>query len=1289
MDINSLLSPQDSPANEATPNTSSPHLSPSKNSTRPTVQQRKSSGLSQEVTPDQITSLPSPSAQYFPRTTQQPSRSPLESRSPLLQHTNTQPPLSRNTSTPQMDTLADLAAMQHQQHSARQTAGTLHSPSITAAQVAAAQMATATRYAHFVKINLQSLVTLTDVEQLNKTSATIHDNTVNYGAHTQLIKLLHKGFLNHVRPEGPDADYVADAHTYELLADLRKAREDMDAIYPLGEDLWCEWINDEKGLARIMEERSSVVDLCIRATSDEPSSVKLWRLYGDYVYLLYATAHSLPDGEQNWSDEERMIAKERFPWTTVSRVWEEGVLKTQWRLNDSNMVWDRYIEILTSEHERGNPNVTYREHLQELYTTRLTQPHATWEKTFSNFSTFISKTANQEQWEAIMESTQKRASSAKQQWQIRDPFEIKISTCQDNPNARDDEWQAYSEYLDWEVKKKGIFSGHLIVGLFERAITRFFAEATLWEDYVSYLLEHNATPQEVIAVLERATRHCPWSGTLWSHRLLELEKDHRGFDEIEQVKHKATRTGILELASIEELLKVYNTWCGFLRRRAFEHETNSEDNYDIAEMGIRAALEHVEEVGEQLYGKDKFSGDPQYRLERIHIKFLMQGGDNDAARAIWKTLIDRHRDSYDFWYRWYIWEMMVWAKTTTGTSHQLMIQAPIQATSILKEALKHVDTMDFPEQLVVVLTHHCEQHEAVHEIQNAYILIRELTKKIQKRREQETAYYQQQEAAGAAEQTAGAADDADVTMANATTTAHTSAGKRKFSTGPDHETSKKIRIEAGQEQIEDDAIDDQSSQRARDRENTMIIATRLPHNSTSNDVRKFFSGFGEVVSIELIEDNEDGTMIALVEFETKSEAEYAVVNGTVKEFLGENIQIEDATGSTLWVTNYPPSFHNEEKIKGLFGQQGWKVLKVRLPSLKYNKNRRFCYAQFRNRETAQTAVKETDGTKPPSVGDWDKNLVVKVSDPNDALPRNRSIYEGRELYVHNLNFSMTEDDLRKLFAEFGKVESARIPAKRTNTGWTKNKSRGYGFVVFEKPEEAQEAIEVLNETECMGRTIKVEIASEGNRKRWASSVPPAAPATATDTNGHDDQDNEDVHMNGTEDKPAAEFEYSRETYRTVAERQLFLINIPDTVNDATLREWLEKWGTIKVLTLRPDHRGARVEYNSVSDAGRAEMEIPGEQKQFVEGQVVKVVDKPEFWKSKAEENGGGSGRSMMPATIIRRPAPRGGRGVGRGGHRGGLGVRRFVGERKEDAGEAGGKSNADFRDLVLGGGKKE
>ena len=75
------------------------------------------------------------------------------------------------------------------------------------------------------------------------------------------------------------------------------------------------------------------------------------------------------------------------------------------------------------------------------------------------------------------------------------------------------------------------------------------------------------------------------------------------------------------------------------------------------------------------------------------------------------------------------------------------------------------------------------------------------------------------------------------------------------------------------------------------------------------------------------------------------------------------------------------------------------------------------------------------------------------------------------MYVSNLGFHTSEDDLRKLFEQFGQVSSAKIITDR-ETG----RSRGFGFVEMDSTTEANQAMGKLDGKDIEGRSLSVTVA---------------------------------------------------------------------------------------------------------------------------------------------------------------------------------------------------------------------
>ena len=72
------------------------------------------------------------------------------------------------------------------------------------------------------------------------------------------------------------------------------------------------------------------------------------------------------------------------------------------------------------------------------------------------------------------------------------------------------------------------------------------------------------------------------------------------------------------------------------------------------------------------------------------------------------------------------------------------------------------------------------------------------------------------------------------------------------------------------------------------------------------------------------------------------------------------------------------------------------------------------------------------------------------------------------IYVGNLPWSISDDELRDLFTEFGEVSSANVIMDKFS-----GRSKGFGFVEMSNESDAESALEALNEKEIDGRNLRV------------------------------------------------------------------------------------------------------------------------------------------------------------------------------------------------------------------------
>lgn len=131
-----------------------------------------------------------------------------------------------------------------------------------------------------------------------------------------------------------------------------------------------------------------------------------------------------------------------------------------------------------------------------------------------------------------------------------------------------------------------------------------------------------------------------------------------------------------------------------------------------------------------------------------------------------------------------------------------------------------------------------------------------------------------------------------------------------------------------------------------------------------------------------------------------------------------------------------------------------------------------------------------------------------------------------ELFVGNLSWNVDDNMLHDTFSQYGNITRARVLVKD-------GKSRGIGFVDFEKKEDAQAAVDALNESELDGRNIRVKFSEENHPKAERKQANP-------DTEGS---------------------------------QTIFIGNVGFNTTKDTLWEFFEQYGSINDLRLATDREG--------------------------------------------------------------------------------------------------------------------
>ncbi|KAI9721584.1 MAG: hypothetical protein M1828_005074 [Chrysothrix sp. TS-e1954] len=134
------------------------------------------------------------------------------------------------------------------------------------------------------------------------------------------------------------------------------------------------------------------------------------------------------------------------------------------------------------------------------------------------------------------------------------------------------------------------------------------------------------------------------------------------------------------------------------------------------------------------------------------------------------------------------------------------------------------------------------------------------------------------------------------------------------------------------------------------------------------------------------------------------------------------------------------------------------------------------YVEFKEEESVSKAIGMTgqklcDLPVIAQLTEAEKNRQARNADSTSGS--HSSMIPFHRLYVGNIHFSITEQDLQNVFEPFGELEFAQLQMEEGG-----GRSRGYGFVQFKEPAEAKEALEKMNGFELAGRAIRVGLGND-------------------------------------------------------------------------------------------------------------------------------------------------------------------------------------------------------------------
>lgn len=279
-----------------------------------------------------------------------------------------------------------------------------------------------------------------------------------------------------------------------------------------------------------------------------------------------------------------------------------------------------------------------------------------------------------------------------------------------------------------------------------------------------------------------------------------------------------------------------------------------------------------------------------------------------------------------------------------------------------------------------------------------------------------------------------------------------------------------------------------------------IFIKNLNSNIDTKSFYDTFSMFGSILSCKIATDEEGNSKgYGFIHFETEEAAQKAIdkVNGMlldnkvvyVGKFQPRAARMRELGEAAHRFTNvYVKNFADkldDAKLETMFSKYG-PITSAKVMTDDEGKSRGFGFVAFEKPEDAERAVQELNNAEIP---DCDLKITVcraqkkaereaELSRQYEQIKADRvQRYQGVNLYVKNLDERVTSEELKALFETYGTIASAKIMTDE------QGRSKCFGFVCFEKANEATTAVVGMNSHMVHGKPLYVALAQRKEERK--------------------------------------------------------------------------------------------------------------------------------------------------------------------------------------------------------------
>eukprot|EP00112_Aurelia_sp_Birch-Aquarium-sp1_P005065 Seg1574.20 transcript_id=Seg1574.20/GoldUCD/mRNA.D3Y31 product="Squamous cell carcinoma antigen recognized by T-cells 3" protein_id=Seg1574.20/GoldUCD/D3Y31 len=732
----------------------------------------------------------------------------------------------------------------------------------------------------------------------------------------------------------------------------------MSEIFPLTEELWLDWLKDEKHLISLPRQKQYVTSLLEKAVQDY-MSVRIWIEYCQHIM----------DSIESSSGMD-----------AVRNIYEKAVTAVGLHLTEGSSIWDSYrefeTEILQSYqtlYSVENAGTSLQKiddqisRVNSLFRRQLAVPLLGMQRTMQEYEDWTS--------EPIAESVDKAYQKALSKLEKCVPLEDALSTATLPKQAE------YEAYINMELKDG---DPARIQCIYERAIKDNCLDANLWEQYTEYLDNKLKVASVAVPVHKRAVRNCPWVVKLWISYIKALELNKTDHITVKESFEKALGCGF---GLSEDYVALWITYCDYMKRRIASWEEDTEKVEDL-----RKTFENAINYIDHYFGSE---GDKTSVLRRywamIEAKFL---GNLRKAQELWDAVMKIHSKETHMWLEYTHFLRLHDDVISCRRAFQRAVQTSVDDPEQICEAFLSFERIEGTFEQLESATQRCEnqlkkfegkrqkglESETLRAKERAEKNERQKQAKLQKNKQNRKLGKQEQQERNY-QQESGKAQGKDVSKRKLPVKEQSyQEPPAKKTKGHDTEETEKLEEKSLQEKME--LGENEESSRTKtpsfsedSKENTVFLSNLL-FNTTDEDIKKKFNDCGEIKDVRIAH-NQLGRSkgFAYLEFtdqkatEKALQLDRALLNGRpvfVSPCLDKSKDQQpkfrysmSLDKNTVYVTNIPFELKKED-LEEIFKKIG-DLKEVRIVTNRAGKSKGFAYIEYNDEASASTAVLKLDG----------------------------------------------------------------------------------------------------------------------------------------------------------------------------------------------------------------------------------------------------------------------------------------------------------------------------------------